>query len=345
MEYRMENSGRLIRFQNAPVIVSGAAAVGKTEGEGPLSAAFDVLNPDDGLGCKSWEAAEAALVTQAAQKAIEKSGLEAPQIDMSFSGDLLNQCTASTFGLRMLGVPHIGLFGACSTFAMSLFLGAMAVDGGYAKHALCVSSSHFCSAEKQFRFPLEYGSQRAQTTQRTVTGAGACVLANGRERRGVHITAGMIGKVMDRGITDAANMGAAMAPAAKDTIAAFLYESRTTPSDYDMIVTGDLGSVGGALLQQLLAEEDAIDISSVYQDCGMMIFDAAKQDVHAGGSGCGCSAAVISSHILCALQTGALHKVLFVGTGALMSPVSTLQGEVIPCIAHAVLLRSHNEGV
>ncbi len=336
-------SNRIFRYRNYPQILAGAAAVGKTEGEGPLASSFDVLNPDDGVGCKSWEAAEAAFVTQAAEKAIEKSGVAPSGIDLSFSGDLLNQCTASTFGLRAFSIPHAGLFGACSTFALALGMAAMAVDGGYAAHVLAVSSSHFCSAEKQFRFPLEYGGQRAQTTQRTVTGAGACVIGQKKKQSGVFIAAGLVGKITDRGVKDAANMGAAMAPAAKETIAAFLDESETVPADYDMILTGDLGSVGSDLLKELLREEDGLDISAVHRDCGNLIFDPYTQDVHAGGSGCGCSAAVVSSRILRALQRKELKRVLFVGTGALMSPVSTLQGEAIPCIAHAVLLCSGTE--
>lgn len=341
---KMSKSRRIFWYHNRPQIIAGAAAVGKTEGEGPLASAFDILNPDDGIGCKSWEAAEAALVKQAAEKAIEKSGVDPSEIGLSFSGDLLNQCTASTFGLRELSIPHAGLFGACSTFALALGLGAMAVDGGYAAHTLAVSSSHFCSAEKQFRFPLEYGGQRAQTTQRTVTGAGACILGQKKKKSGVFVAAGLIGIITDRGVTDASNMGAAMAPAAKKTIAAFLEESGTVPTDYDMILTGDLGSVGSALLRDLMQEEAGIDISSVHYDCGTLIFDPSVQDVHAGGSGCGCSAAVVSSRILRALQKEELKRVLFVGTGALMSPVSTLQGEIIPCVAHAVLLCAASEG-
>lgn len=328
-------------FTHAPAILGGAASVGKTEGEGPLAASFDVLNPDDGLGCRSWESAEAALVTQAAGRALEKSGVSPADIGAVFAGDLLNQCTASTFGLQGFGMPHAGLFGACSTFALALLLGAMAVDGGYAGFSLAAASSHFCSAEKQFRFPLEYGGQRSQTAQRTVTGAGACVLGAGN---GVRITAGMLGKIKDRSVKDAANMGAAMAPAARSTITDFLAVTGTAPADYDRILTGDLGSVGSKLLLELLREENGLDIEAVHADCGNLIFDPARQDVHAGGSGCGCSAAVVSAKILGELQSGALRRVLFVGTGALMSPVTCLQGESIPGVAHAVLLEAGREG-
>ncbi len=320
-------------FRTAPAVLEGAAAVGKTEGEGPLGAVFDVRNPNDGVGSKSWEAAEAALTRQAAEKALEKCGLSPAEIDLAFGGDLLNQCTATTFGMQPLGVPHAGLFGACSTFALALLLAAASVDGGWAERSLAVSSSHFCSAEKQFRFPLEYGGQRAQTAQRTVTGAGACVI--GREGE-VRITRGLVGRITDRGVKDAANMGAAMAPAAKETLTAFFAASGARPADYDRIVTGDLGRVGTDLLLCLLREEENLSLAGVHADCGNLIYDADKQDVHAGGSGCGCSAAVVSSAILHGLQTGLYKKILFVGTGALMSPLTSLQNERIPCIAHAV---------
>ncbi len=332
------NTDRLLSFASAPVVLSGAAVVGKAEGEGPLRAEFDVLHPDDGLRSKSWESAEAALVRQATTLAIKKAGLENQDVGLAFAGDLLNQCTASTFGLRGSDIPLAGLFGACSTFALALLLAAMAVDGGYVGHALAEASSHFCGAEKQFRFPLEYGGQRTPTAQRTVTGAGAVIVGRGGE--GVRITKGLAGKIVDLGVTDAANMGAAMAPAAKETIASFLKITQTAPSDYDMILTGDLGSVGAQLLLDLLREEEGLDLSGVHADCGMLIYDAGRQDAHAGGSGCGCSAAVVSSFVLRRLREGTLHRVLFAGTGAMMSPLTTLQGESIPAIAHAVLLEA-----
>lgn len=331
-----KNNGFVFDFSSAPVILGSASSVGKTEGEGPLRACFDICNADDGVDSKSWESAEAQLVRQASALALQKAGLQNEDVEIAFAGDLLNQCTASTFGLRELGIPLAGLFGACSTFALALCLSALVVDGGYVPCALAVASSHFCGAEKQFRFPLEYGGQRPQTAQRTVTGAGACVIGHGRT--GVRITKGMIGRITDLGVSDAANMGAAMAPAAKRTVADFLRATQTCPADYDMILTGDLGLVGTKLLSELLLEEDGVDISGVHADCGNMIFDNDLQDTHAGGSGCGCSAAVVSSKILRDLEQGSLRRVLFAGTGALMSPLTTLQGESIPGIAHAVLL-------
>ena len=328
---------RIWKFRSRPAILSAASSVGKNEGEGPLGRYFDNVNENDGIGSSTWEKAEAALVKQAVSIVLIKAGVLAGDVDLVFAGDLLNHCTATTFGLRELSIPLAGLFGACSTFAMALCLGALAVDGGAAKKVLCGASSHFCSAEKQFRSPLEYGGQRAQTAQRTVTGAGFCLLGEGS---GVKITKGMIGTVRDLGVKDAANMGAAMAPAAAETIGVFLRQTETSPADYDRIVTGDLGQVGSTLLLQLMREDYGLDISGKHEDCGLVIFDAGKQDVHAGGSGCGCSAAVVSSYILRQMRLGEMNRVLFVGTGALMSPLTTLQGESIPSVAHAVLLEN-----
>ena len=323
-------------FENAPVILSGAGSVGKTEGEGPLAYEFDFINENDGIGSATWEKAEASLVRQAVTLAIDKAGLHPSEIDVAFAGDLLNQCTASTFGFRELQIPLAGLFGACSTFALALFMAALFVDGGYASHALAEASSHFCSAEKQFRMPLEYGGQRSQTAQRTVTGAGACVI--GSRGSGPRIVRGSVGRITDMDVTDPANMGAAMAPAAASTIGEYLLDTRTVPEDYDLILTGDLGSVGAALLSDVLKSDYDTDLGRVYDDCGLMIFDPKKQDVHAGGSGCGCSASVFSTRILRELTAGKLRRVLFAGTGALMSPLTSLQGESIPCICHAVEL-------
>lgn len=331
----MKRIGKYVySFENAPVILSSASSVGKTEGEGPMAHEFDFINENDGIGSDTWERAEAELVRQAVTLAIDKSGRSPSEIQVAFAGDLLNQCTASTFGFRDLEIPMAGLFGACSTFALSLFMAALYVDGGYAENAVAEASSHFCGAEKQFRMPLEYGGQRALSAQRTVTGAGACII--GSEGSGAKIVRGMVGKITDLGVSDPANMGAAMAPAAARTIGDWLLDTRTVPEDYDMILTGDLGSVGAALLQDLLRADYGCDISSVHADCGNMIFDAEKQDVHAGGSGCGCSASVFSTKILREINAGKYHRVLFAGTGALMSPLTTLQGDSIPCICHAV---------
>ena len=322
------------RFPSSPVILSGAGSVGKTEGEGPLAYEFDFINKNDGVGSATWEKAEASLVRQAVTLALDKAKKQASDVDVAFAGDLLNQCTASTFGFREMNIPMAGLFGACSTFALALFMAALFVDGGYADTALCEASSHFCSAEKQFRMPLEYGGQRSQTAQRTVTGAGACVV--GREGAGPRIVGGSIGRITDLDVFDPANMGAAMAPAAAAAIGDYLLDTATAPEDYDLILTGDLGLVGRDLLFQVIREDYGCDLTSVHDDCGLLVFDREKQDVHAGGSGCGCSASVFSTAILRKLSRGELGRVLFAGTGALMSPLSSLQGESIPCICHVV---------
>ena len=333
----MKRRGRyVVAFDSLPVIISAASSVGKSEGEGPLAHCFDLVNPDDGIGSSTWEHAEASLVKQAVAAAAKKAAVSISDIDVAFAGDLLNQCTASTFGLRETDIPLAGLFGACSTFALALFMCAAAVDTGAVRLALAEASSHFCSAEKQFRFPLEYGGQRTPTAQRTVTGAGAALIAP--EGEGVYITHGMIGRITDYGVADIANMGAAMAPAAARTIADFLKETHSQPADYDMILTGDLGSIGSDLLLEIMREEYGVEIDKVHADCGKMIFDTKAQDTHSGGSGCGCSASVVSSYIIPQMKENKLKRVLFAGTGALMSPLTSLQGDTIPAVAHAVLL-------
>lgn len=329
-----------VAFESNPKILSSAASVGKSEGEGPLAQEYDYINKNDGIGCGTWEHAEAALVKHAVQLALDKAKINPQTVDIVFAGDLLNQCTASTFGFRDFQIPLAGLFGACSTFALALYMAAASVDACSAEIAIAEASSHFCSAEKQFRFPLEYGGQRTLTAQRTVTGAGAAVI--GKKETGVIIKKGIIGRITDYGIKDMSNMGAAMAPAAAATINAFLKDTDSNPTDYDMILTGDLGFIGSDLLIELMREEYSYDISQVHADCGKMIFYRKKQDVHAGGSGCGCSAAVVCTKIMHMLEQRKIKKVLFAGTGALMSPLTTCQGDSIPCIAHAVLLE--NEG-
>ena len=327
-----------VEFETAPAVVSSAACVGKTEGEGPLAEYFDTVNKDDGIKCGTWEHAEAALVKQASQCCLKKAQIEAKDVDIVFAGDLLNQCTASTFGLKELEIPAAGLFGACSTFALALYMAALTVETGAAIFAMAEASSHFCSAEKQFRYPLEYGGQRTPTSQRTVTGAGAVLVGESEKENAVRIRRGSVGIITDYGIKDISNMGAAMAPAAARTIALFLKDTKTVPDDYDMILTGDLGAVGSGLLVELMREEYGTDISGVHADCGKMIFDDKRQDVHAGGSGCGCSAAVVCSKIIKMLESRETDHVLFIGTWALMSPLTVFQGDSIPCIAHAVLL-------
>lgn len=318
-----------------PKILSSACCVGKTESEGPLAKYFDYCYPDDGINMPTWEKAETELSRKAIELTIQKANLDFSDIDIVFSGDLLNQCTASNYSLRNSGVPIAGLFGACSTMALSLALSSILVNAENVKNAVAATSSHFCSAEKQFRYPLEYGSQRAPSSQRTVTGAGAFLIGNGTDEK-VAISRVMFGSVVDYGIIDSANMGAAMAPAAADTIGRFFKESHNNVDDYDMILTGDLGSIGSELLIKLLKEDFELDISEVHNDCGLLIFDTEKQDVKSGGSGCGCSASVTASYIMNKLRKNELKRVLFAGTGALMSPLISMQGESIPSVAHIV---------
>ena len=323
-----------VAFAAPPAIAGYGSVVGKKEGEGPLSESFDLINQDDSFGERSWEKAESAMQRLALQTALDKAELAPSGLDVLFAGDLLNQCIASSFAVRGQDVPFLGLYGACSTMAEGLALAAMTLDGGFGDWAAAVASSHFCSAERQYRTPLEYGGQRTPTAQWTVTGAGAAVLS--REGNGPYVTHATIGKVVDKGIKDANNMGAAMAPAAYSTLAAHFSDTGLRPSDYDLIVTGDLGELGKAIVLDLF-RSDGIELGN-YDDCGVMIFDLPGQDVHCGGSGCGCSATVLCGYLLGGMKAGRWKRVLFCGTGALLSPTSTLQGESIPGICHAVAL-------
>ncbi|MBQ6706610.1 MAG: stage V sporulation protein AD [Clostridia bacterium] len=324
-----------VQLSNRPMILSYAAVVGKKEGEGPLGKEFDQVFEDTTLGEKSWEKAESDLQKEAVTRALNKAALSPSQVQYIFAGDLLNQCCASTYGLRELNIPLYGQFGACSTMAQTLSLAAIFVDSGAADLCCAVTSSHFCTSERQFRFPLEYGGQRPPTSQWTVTGAGAAMIGMGGS--GVHIAEVLAGRQVDLGVTDANNMGAAMAPAAADTIARYFEDTQTSPDDFDLILTGDLSAVGSEMLHQLLKKQ-GIHLGGKHNDCGLMIFDRKKQDAHAGGSGCGCSAAVLCSHILRQMEQKQLRNVLFIGTGALMSPTTSQQGESIPGIAHLVHL-------
>lgn len=327
-------------LDNKPSIIGSAAVVGKTEGEGPLAKEFDYTYSDDSIdGCPSWEKAESALQYEAITRAVAKADLSPKDIDLIMAGDLLDQCIGTSFGIRELSIPFLGLYGACSTMALSMAIASTLVDSGALNYAVASTSSHFASAERQFRLPLEYGGQRPPTAQRTATASGASVIS--RNKKGIPcIEAVIFGKIMDYGIKDANNMGAAMAPAAADTIGCFLNDTNTKPYDYDIILTGDLGTVGKDLLIKLLEKDYGYDISSVHDDCGLMIYDLEAQDVHAGGSGCGCSGSVVNSYIMRKLRSKELNRVLFVGTGALLSPTSTMQGESVPSIAHGVLLTS-----
>ncbi len=335
-----ERQGRYtILLPSRPSVTGTAAIVGKKEGEGPLANAYDKILEDEFAGEKTFEKAESKLQTMAVSLALEKAGLTHGSIDCIFAGDLLNQCIGSSFGMRDSDTPFAGLYGACSTMSLSLALSAMLIDSGVMNSCIACTSSHFCSAERQYRLPLEYGGQRTPTSQWTVTGSGAAVVRN-IPSAPVHIDAAIIGRIRDLKVNDPNNMGAAMAPAAAQTIASFLSDTNTSAADYDLILTGDLGKTGTELLHMLMLSESNIDISEVHNDCGLMIYDIENQDVHAGGSGCGCSAVVVCSDIINRISNKELRKVLFIGTGALLSPTSTLQGESVPGIAHGVLLTS-----
>lgn len=326
--------GGTIFFEKEIRIISSAAVVGRIEGEGPLKNTFDAVFQDTSMGEKCWEKAESDFLSSAMQKALKKINLDEKKLDAVYAGDLLNQCISSAFTVRSLDVAFCGMFGACSTMALSTLNACIAIESGGMNVCMAATGSHFCSAEKQFRFPLEYGGQRTPTAQRTVTGAGALILKEDKCKDNPRIVSAHLGKVQDLGIIDSTNMGAAMAPAARKTISDFLRDTNSLPSDYDAIFTGDLGLVGSRLLKEILLKEDSIDISPVHQDCGMMIFDREKQDVHSGGSGCGCCASVLCGHILNLMRERKLKNILFVATGALMSPVSSREGESIPGVAH-----------
>ncbi len=334
----MARLGRSVfEYDNMPSIISSFAVVGKKEGQGPLGKSFDMVLDDDRFGENTWEKAESKIQKEAVYGALRKGGLATKDIDIICAGDLLNQCISSSYGLREMAIPFLGLYGACSTMAESLVVASMAVAAGYAEKCIAVTSSHFCSAERQFRFPLEYGGQRPPCAQWTVTGSGAAVIASGVYPKAVKIKRAMVGKIVDLGIKDAANMGAAMAPAAADSLFAFFRETCTAPNDYDLIITGDLGKIGADLLKELMFRHKMV-LGTNYTDCGIEIFDAQKQDVHSGGSGCGCSASVLCGHILPLMQSGYYKNVIFAATGALMSTVSSQQGESIPGICHIVNL-------
>ena len=316
-----------------PVITAWASVVGKKESEGPLNDCFDVKENDSYFGQKTWEQGEKRMQQIALQTLLKKAGIQKNDLDLVFSGDLLNQCIGSSFTLRNMGIPHIGLYGACSTMAESLLMASMAVGGGFCERVAAMTSSHFAGSERQYRFPLGYGGQRTPTSQWTVTGSGAALVS--RTGDGPKITACTIGTVTDLGITDANNMGAAMAPAALSTIKAHFQDLHTSADAYDLIITGDLGQLGkDALLT--LAQQEGISLGGKLTDCGTMVFDMRRQDVHSGGSGCGCSAVTLCGYFLDRIKAGKINKILFCGTGALLSPVSTQQGLPIPGVCHAV---------
>lgn len=321
-------------FDKKPSVLSFSAVVGKKEGEGPLGKYFDEVEEDAYFGQESWEKAESENLRRSVARTLKKGSFSADDIDFAISGDLLNQCISSGYALRSLGIPFFGVYGACSTMAESMVLGSMMISGGFAKKVLCATSSNFCSAEKQFRTPLEYGGQRTPNAQWTVTGSGSVILGEGE---GPSIDAVTCGRIIDLGVCDVTNMGAAMAPAFVDSVLRHFKATGKSISDYDLILSGDLGLVGKSIALELFEREGIIP-GSRYNDCGALIFDKKTQDTHSGGSGCGCAASVLCGYILPAMQRGEIKSVLFGATGALMSPTSTMQGESIPSISHIVSL-------
>jgi len=334
------------QFTTRPVILGASAVVGPEEGEGPLSSDFDFIFDSLEMGEKTWEKAERALFMKSSVMALENSGIKSEELEFFVGGDLMNQIISSSFAARNLGVPYLGVFGACSTSMESLAIASMIVDSGGAKYALAGTASHNCTVEKQFRYPTEYGSQKPPTAQYTVTGSGCAIVGrNDGSAKGPYVVSATLGRIMDLGLKDPLNMGAAMAPAAADTLTAHFRDTGLTPGHYDLIVTGDLASVGLPIAKKLLADEGVPMEETTFNDCGLLIYDRDKQKyVFAGGSGCGCSAVVTYGHILKRMQKGELKRVLIVATGALLSPLSYQQGESIPCVAHAIALESGGNG-
>ena len=326
---------RTIALGTPPSVLAFANIGGKFEAQGPLSGYFDELSQDSFFGEKTWEKAESAMQKKVVQRALNQARLKPKDIQYILAGDLLNQCIGSSFGLRELGIPFYGLYGACSTMGESLSLAAMLIDGGFAERTAAVTSSHFCTAERQYRMPVPYGSQRTPTAQWTATASGCTIL--GREGPGPYITHVTCGKIVDKGISDPNNMGAAMAPAAYDTLAAFFRDTGTTPKDYDLVITGALGELGHGIVRDFFAR-DGVELGDNFQDCGLLLYDRDGQDMHAGASGCGCSASVLNGYLLTEMQRGRWRKILFAPTGALLSPTSSFQGESIPGICHAVCI-------
>lgn len=347
-----------VRFETPVYIMESASVVGKKESEGPLGDLFDRVEEDDLVGGQTWEEAESNLQKKAVEILLDKAGVSAEEVDVMYAGDLLAQSMASSFGLSSFGIPFYGLYGACSTCGESLGLGSMAIISGMANRVVCVTSSHFASAEKEFRYPLEYGNQRPLSASWTITGSGAFLLSGGKETMdGADVVQGRgkagkdgcncyprarivgltVGQIVDSGLKDSMNMGACMAPAVASTLERHFQDFRVEPEDYDKIITGDLGKVGQHILIDLMLEK-GYDISEQHMDCGIEIFDGATQDTHAGGSGCGCCAVTLSAHILRQLESGQWKRVLFIPTGALLSKVSFNEGNNVPGIAQAVVL-------
>ena len=324
-----------LRLNSKPAVVGHAAVVGKKEGEGPLARTFDHIYEDTLLGQRSWEKAETQMQVDAMKRAMQNARLQNADLDYVFAGDLLNQCLSSSFAMRGFGVPFLGQYSACATMAQTLALAAVFVDSGAARHSAAVTSSHFCSAERQFRFPLEYGGQRPPTAQWTATASGALVVGAGENRPFVDCVT--VGKIVDYEIRDASNMGAAMAPSCADTILNFFRDTGEDPASFDMILTGDLAKIGSELLYILL-EREGLELQDRHTDCGLLLYGGDDPEVNAGGSGCGCSAAVLCSYVMQKMESHELRNVLFAGTGAMMSLTSSQQGETIPGVTHVVKL-------
>ena len=337
---KQKRGKRSLHFDMPPVLTAWASVAGKKESEGPLQGYFDYTNTDTYFGEKTWEKAECHMQQIAFETLLQKAGKKPRDVDLVFSGDLLNQCISSSFALRNTGLPSLGLYGACSTMAESLLLASMAVSGGFADRAVAMTSSHFASSERQYRYPLGYGGQRTPTAQWTVTGSGAALVSGQGE--GPRVEAATVGTIVDLGVTDANNMGAAMAPSAFETIRAHFDDLGAAPEDFDLIVTGDLGKVGKEILLDQF-HQIGVRLEDRYTDCGVLVFDLEGQDVHAGGSGCGCSAIVLCGYLLKQLSQGKLHRILFCGTGALLSPTSSQQGESIPGVCHAVSISTEGK--
>ena len=328
-------------LKNTPSVISSAAIGGKKEHEGPMGDYFDKINDDPYFSSDTFEQGECQIQKQAVTHALNKANLNPEDIDVLFGGDLLNQCTGTTYGIRDFSMPFLGIYGACSTMAEGLLLSSVFVDRELSDMAMAVTSSHFCTAERQYRFPLNYGGQRTPTSQWTATAGGALVVS--AKEKPPYIRACTIGKIVDMGVNDANNMGAAMAPAAFSTISAFFTDTGYSPSDFDYIITGDLGKVGSRILCELFEREN-MDIRSNHKDCGMMLYSFDEQDVHAGGSGCGCAGSMLCGYFIPKIRAGEIKNILFAATGALLSPTVNQQGETIPSISHLVWISHDSEG-
>ncbi len=336
----MNKLTKIIKLENNPIIEAAGTVAGEKENQGPLSDYFDIIHTDERFGVKTFEQAESEMVRMAFETALKKGKINVSDIDLILGGDLQNQCVAQSFGLSVEKTPYVGLYGACSNMAEGLMLSAILVNSGKFSRIACSTSSHFAASERQFRFPLEYGCQRPPTSQNTVTGAATLIVGNS-DISNISISEVLPGIITDTGIKDANNMGAAMACAALDTIERYFTVSDMKPCDFDLIITGDLGKEGSDILKEL-ARSKNINLENNYNDCGNLIYDMEEQDVHCGGSGCGCSAVVVASYILELLKKGVLTDILFIGTGALLSPGSVLQKLSIPGIAHLVRIRKNN---